>query len=241
MFKPLAYTKTLAMIIAALLAITLDPALRLLLTRRSPFEFRPRWAAKLANTLFVGTIRSEDQHPVSGMLMRIYEPVVAWTLRWKWAVISTALLLVIITIPVFQRLGSEFMPPLEEGAILYMPSTMPGISITEAQHLLQITDRIIMRFPEVDRILGKAGRAETATDPAPLSMLETVIILKPKSEWRRTHTWYSSWSPEWTKPILRHFTPDNISSKAATKWMLHLNCPVFRTPGPCRSKAASTC
>ena len=89
------------------------------------------------------------------------------------------------------KLGSEFMPPLEEGSILYMPSTMPGISITEAQKLLQVTDRIIKQFPEVDRVLGKAGRAETSTDPAPLSMLETVIILKPKSEWRKTDTWYS--------------------------------------------------
>ena len=91
------------------------------------------------------------------------------------------------------------MPPLEEGSILYMPSTMPGISITEAQKVLQVTDRIIKQFPEVDRVLGKAGRAETSTDPAPLSMLETVIILKPKSEWRRADTWYSSWAPEWAQ------------------------------------------
>jgi Cu(I)/Ag(I) efflux system membrane protein CusA/SilA len=109
------------------------------------------------------------------------------------------------------HLGSEFMPPLDEGALLYMPSTMPGISITEAQRLLQVTDRIIKRFPEVDRVLGKAGRADTATDPAPLSMLETLITLKPQSEWRRVPTWYSGWAPEWLKSVLRHITSDSIS------------------------------
>jgi Cu(I)/Ag(I) efflux system membrane protein CusA/SilA len=114
------------------------------------------------------------------------------------------------TVPIYFKLGSEFMPPLEEGSILYMPTTMPGISITEAQKVLQVTDRIIKQFPEVDRVLGKAGRAETSTDPAPLSMLETVIILKPKSEWRRTQTWYSSWAPEWAKAVFRHITPDHI-------------------------------
>ncbi len=213
MFKPLAYTKTLAMVIAAVLAITLDPALRLMLTHVKNFEFRPAWLCRIVNAALVGKIRSEDKHPVSRVLMRIYEPAVRWTLRWKWAVVSTALALVIITIPVFFKLGSEFMPPLDEGAILYMPSTMPGISITEAQRLTQVTDRIIKRFPEVDRVLGKAGRAETSTDPAPLSMLETVIILRPRSEWRHVDTWYSSWSPEWAKRIFRHITPDTISSQ----------------------------
>ena len=116
-------------------------------------------------------------------------------------------------IPIWNRLGSEYMPPLEEGSILYMPTTMPGISIREASELLQATDRIISAFPEVDRVLGKAGRAETATDPAPLSMLETVIILKPKSEWRRTDTWYSSWAPEWVKAFLRLFSPDRLSQE----------------------------
>jgi len=114
---------------------------------------------------------------------------------------------------VFNRLGSEFMPPLEEGSILYMPSTMPGISIGEAGQLLQTTDRILKQFPEVERVLGKAGRAETSTDPAPLSMLETVIILKPKSEWRHVVTWYSSWSPGWLAAVFRHFTPDHISQE----------------------------
>jgi Cu(I)/Ag(I) efflux system membrane protein CusA/SilA len=102
------------------------------------------------------------------------------------------------------HLGSEFMPPLNEGSLFYMPTTMPGISSTQTQQVLQVTDRIIMQFPEVDRVLGKAGRAETSTDPAPHSMLETVIILKPQSEWRRIHTWYSSWAPRWPKSVFRH-------------------------------------
>jgi len=210
LFKPLAYTKNLSMIIAAVLAITLDPALRLFLTHMRNFNFRPTWLCRATNAVAVGTIHSEEKHPISRLLIRVYEPVAVWTLRWKWAVIAVAFAMVIVTIPVYLKLGSEFMPPLEEGSILYMPTTMPGISITEAQKLLQVTDRIIKQFPEVDKVLGKAGRAETSTDPAPLSMLETVIILKPKSDWRRADTWYSSWAPEWTKAIFRHITADHI-------------------------------
>jgi Cu(I)/Ag(I) efflux system membrane protein CusA/SilA len=213
LFKPLAYTKNLSMIIAAVLAITLDPALRLLFTHMKNFNFRPAWLCKATNAVVVGTIHSEEKHPISRALIRLYEPVASWTLRWKWAVIGMAVALIIATIPVYFKLGSEFMPPLEEGSILYMPTTMPGISITEAQKLLQVTDRIIKQFPEVDRVLGKAGRADTSTDPAPLSMLETVIILKPKSEWRRADTWYSSWAPDWAKAIFRHITPDHISQE----------------------------
>jgi Cu(I)/Ag(I) efflux system membrane protein CusA/SilA len=212
MFKPLAYTKTLAMLIAALLAITLDPALRLLLTRFTNYAFHPRWLCRAANLFLVGRVRPEEQHPISRRLMRAYEPVVRWSLRRKWWVIGGAVALVMLTLPVFIKLGSEFMPPLDEGSILYMPSTMPGISITEAQKLLQITDRVLREFPEVDRVLGKAGRADTSTDPAPLSMLETVIILKPQSQWRRVPTWYSRWSPEWMKPLFRHITSDHIST-----------------------------
>ena len=118
-----------------------------------------------------------------------------WSLRWKWAVIGGAARLVLATVPVFLQLGSEFMPPLDEGSLFYMPSTMPGISIAEAQKLLQVTDRIIKQFPEVDRVLGKAGRAETSTDPAPLSMLETVITLKPHVGVAAVPTWYSGWAP----------------------------------------------
>ena len=211
LFKPLAYTKTFAMVIAAFLAITLDPALRLLITKLKNFSFRPRWLSRLSNSILVGTIHSEEKHPVSRRLIRIYEPVAAWSLRQKWIVISIAVALVIVTIPAFRTLGPEFMPPLDEETLFYMPTTMPGISITEAKQLLQTTDAIIRQFPEVERVLGKAGRADTSTDPAPLSMLETVITLKPKSEWRRVDTWYSDWAPEWLKTILCHITPDHIS------------------------------
>src|SRR5262249_49722418 len=120
----------------------------------------------------VGKIHSEETHPISRVLIRIYEPICAWSLRWKWLVLAGAVALVVATVPVCQRLGSEFMRPLDEGTLLYMPSTLPGISISEAQRLLQIQDRSIKQFPEVDRVLGKAGRAETSTDPAPFSMTE---------------------------------------------------------------------
>jgi Cu(I)/Ag(I) efflux system membrane protein CusA/SilA len=211
LFKPLAYTKTLGMIVAAILAITLDPALRLSFTHLRNFSFKPQWVSRAASSVFIGRIHSEDHHPVSKFLIRAYEPACRWSLRHKWIVIVGAAALFIITIPVFRSLGSEFMPPLYEESLFYMPSTMPGISIGEAQRTLQVTDRMIKAFPEVDRVLGKAGRAETSTDPAPLSMFETVITLKPRSEWRHVPTWYSSWSPEWLKPLLRHFTPETMS------------------------------
>lgn len=212
LFKPLAYTKSLSMIVAAFLAITLDPALRLALTHIRNFGFRPLWLSRVVNAMAVGTIRAEQHHPISGFLIRIYEPAVAWSLRRKWIVIGAAAVLILVTVPVFQKLGSEFMPPLDEGALFYMPTTMPGISVSEAQKLLQVTDRIIKTFPEVRQVLGKAGRAETSTDPAPLSMLETLIVLKPKSEWRKVDTWYSSWAPGWLRPALRRITPDTIPS-----------------------------
>jgi copper/silver efflux system protein len=213
MFRPLAYTKTLTMVVAALLAITLDPALRLLLTRVERFDFRPRWLCWVTNAVLVGQVKSEDRHPVSRRLIRVYEPVVRWTLRWKWLVIGAAVAVVMVTIPVFTHLGSEAMPPLDEGSILYMPTTLPGISIRQAQQLLQVSDRVLRQFPEVARVLGKAGRAETATDPAPLSMLETVVVLKPRAAWRHVDTWYSSWAPEWAKSVFRHVTPDTISTE----------------------------
>ena len=212
MFKPLAYAKSWAMVAAAVLAITLDPALRMLLTRIKRFDFQPAWLCRLVNAALAGRVQQEEKHPVSGFLMRLYEPVVAWTLRWKWVVFGSAFALVLITVPVFLALGSEFMPPMDEGAILYMPTTMPGISIAQARRVLQVTDSILAQFPEVDRVLGKAGRAETPTDPAPLSMLETLITLKPRSEWRRVDTWYSAWAPEWLRSALCHVTPDTIST-----------------------------
>jgi Cu(I)/Ag(I) efflux system membrane protein CusA/SilA len=176
------------------------------------YEFRPRWLARATNAVLVGTIHSEETHPISKILIKLYAPVCELALRWKWFVIAGAVALVVVTIPVFERLGSEFMPPLDEGSLLYMPSTLPGISVTKAQELMQVQDRIIKRFPEVSTVLGKAGRAETSTDPAPFSMMETVIVLKPETEWRKVDTWYSSWAPEWAKAIFRRFTPDHIST-----------------------------
>jgi Cu(I)/Ag(I) efflux system membrane protein CusA/SilA len=211
LFKPLAYTKTLAMLVAAGLVLTLDPALRVMFTRVRRLQFQPAWLCRLANAVFVGRIRSEEHHPITRVLVRIYEPVVRWSLRWKWAVVAGAAALVVLTIPIFNRLGSEFMPPLDEGSLFYMPTTMPGIAIGEAQRLLQTSNQAIRQFPEVDRVLGKAGRADSSTDSAPLSMLETVITLKPRSEWRRVDTWYSGWAPEWLKPVLRRITDDRIS------------------------------
>jgi Cu(I)/Ag(I) efflux system membrane protein CusA/SilA len=211
LFKPLAYTKNLAMVVAAFLAITLDPALRLSFMRLRAFDLRPRWLSRLANAVLVGRIHPEEKHPVSRALMRAYEPVVRWSLRHRRAVIGGALALVAVTVPVFRQLGSEFMPPLDEGSLLYMPSTMPGISIAEAQKLLTVSDGILKRFPEVERVLGKAGRAETSTDPAPLSMLETVIVLKPRSEWRKVDTWWSAWAPSFLAGPLSRLTPDRIS------------------------------
>jgi copper/silver efflux system protein len=214
LFRPLAYTKNFAMLVAAALAITLDPALRLLLVRRrTPADAVPSRWSRFSNWLLSGRIRSQEEHPITGPLMRIYDPVVRWTLRWKWQVISGALVLVLATIPLFLKIGSEFMPSVDEGSLLYMPTTMPGISIAESQKLLQVTDRIIKGFPEVDHVLGKAGRADTATDPAPLSMLETVVVLKPQSKWRKTQTWYSSWAPNWLLPALSHITADHISEQ----------------------------
>ena len=213
LFQPLAYTKTLAMIAAALLVITLDPALRVTFTHVRRLQFRSRWLTRLVNGVVLGTIHSESRHPISRWLNRLYSPALSWALRWKWLVIGGAALLVVSTVPVFRQLGSEFMPPLDEGSILYMPSTLPGISVAEAQKLLQTTDRVLKQFPEVDRVLGKAGRAETPTDPAPLSMIETVITLKPRAQWRPVATWYSGWAPDWLKPVLRQVTSDRLSTE----------------------------
>ena len=191
LFKPLAFTKNFAMIIAAFLAVTLDPAIRLLFTRVDPFTFRPRWLCRVVNAVLVGTIHSEDRHPISRPLMRLYQPVVELVLRVPSLVIVLAILVVVLTVPVFQRLGSEFMPPLNEGTILHMPTALPGISPTEARRVLQVEGRMLKQFPEVDTVFGKIGRARTPTDPAPLNMVETVVTLKPEEEWRPGVTWDS--------------------------------------------------
>lgn len=213
LFKPLAFTKTFSMIIAALLAITLDPAIRLFFTHMEAYRFRPRWLCRAANAVLVGKIHSEETHPISRPLMRIYHPIVEGVLRHQWATIVAAVLVVLLTVPVFFRLGSEFMPPLDEGALLYMPTTVPGISVTEAQRLLQLQDKVIKSFPQVERVFGKAGRAETATDPAPFSMMETVILLKPHEQWPKVPRWYSDWAPEWLQKILRRAWPDHQTTE----------------------------
>ena len=164
LFKPLAYTKTFAMLFSAFLAITLTPVLM---------------------TLFIrGKIMAEDKNPISIVLHWLYTPIVHFVLHFKKTVIVAALIIMAVSVYPFLKLGSEFMPPLYEGALFYMPVTSPGAAISEVSKLLQLQDRILKNIPEVAQVFGKAGRAETATDPAPLEMFETVINLKPQSEWR---------------------------------------------------------
>lgn len=213
LFKPLAFTKNFSMAIAAVLAITLDPAIRLLFTHMDPYMFRPKFLCRFVNAVLVGKIHSEENHPISRPLMKIYHPVCELVLKHRWATLMGALLVVILTVPIFEKLGSEFMPPLFEGSLLYMPTTMPGLSVTEAQKILQVQDKVLKSFPEVHHVFGKAGRAETATDPAPFSMMETVILLKPESEWPKVPRWYSSWAPDWLQKILRRFWPDHRSAE----------------------------
>jgi Cu(I)/Ag(I) efflux system membrane protein CusA/SilA len=164
LFKPLAFTKTFAMLFASFLAITFTPVLMTLLIK--------------------GKIRHEDDNPVSRFLIRVYHPVAEFSLRFRKYVIIAALIIMGITIIPFSRLGSEFMPPLYEGTLLFMPSALPGTSITTMAQVLQAQDRIMKQFPEVEQVFGKVGRAETPTDPAPLEMIETVVNLKPQDKWR---------------------------------------------------------
>ncbi len=168
LFKPLAFTKTYAMAASALLAITVVPVLMGYFIR--------------------GNILPEKKNPVNRFLIGVYRPVIHAVLRFKWITIAAALVILGATAWPLGKLGSEFMPPLNEGDLLYMPTTDPGISISKARELLQQTDKIIKSFPEVDHAFGKVGRAETATDPAPLSMIETTITLKPEEEWREGMT-----------------------------------------------------
>jgi Cu(I)/Ag(I) efflux system membrane protein CusA/SilA len=214
LFRPLAWTKNLTMLMAALLALTLDPALRMLFTRMDWVHFRPRWLSWTFNQVTVGRYYREESHPVSRLLFAVYEPACRFVLRHPRSTIAAALALLLTTVPVYWRLGHEFMPLLNEGTILYMPTTLPGISVTEAARLLQTQDRILTTFPEVASVHGKAGRADTSTDPAPFSMMETVVVLKPESQWRAKDRWYSSWAPEWLKrAVLRRVWPDRISGE----------------------------
>lgn len=210
LFRPLAYSKNLAMAIAAVLAITLDPAMRMLFTRMDYKRFKPRWLSGIVNTITVGRYYPEEKHPISKVLFRVYEPVCRFVLKYRKATIAAALVLMAVTVPVYLKLGSEFMPPLNEGTILYMPTTLPGISVTGAQSLLQTMDKVLKDTPEVERVFGKAGRAETSTDPAPFSMMETTVVLKPESEWRPVKRWYSSF-PRWLRAPLRHIWRDRIT------------------------------
>ncbi|HEU4334795.1 MAG TPA: efflux RND transporter permease subunit [Candidatus Eisenbacteria bacterium] len=190
LFKPLAFTKTFAMALAALVSITLAPALM---------------------TLFIrGKIRHEKDHPVSRAMIAVYKPFAWVALKNPKTTIAIGLAAVLSAAPMAMNLGHEFMPPLNEGDILYMPTTFPNISIEEAKRHLQVQDRLIRRFPEVERVFGKAGRMETPTDPAPLSMVETIVKLKPRSEWRKiaVERWYSGWAPGWLKPLFRPIWPD---------------------------------
>ncbi|MGD0016718.1 MAG: CusA/CzcA family heavy metal efflux RND transporter, partial [Verrucomicrobiia bacterium] len=218
LFKPLAYTKTLAIGLAALLAITLDPAVRMLFARMESYKFRPGWLAWLVNAVAVGKYYPEERHPVSRVLFWLYEKPCRLVLRFPKATIALAVLVVATTVPVYLKLGHEFMPPLNEGAILYMPTTMPGLAVTEAQRLMETQDRILRGFPEVVSVFGKAGRADTSTDPAPFSMMETTVILKPMSEWRSKQRFFSSW-PKPFHVVLGHIWPEHISWEELIKEM----------------------
>ncbi len=164
LFHPLAFTKTFAMAGSAIIAITLVPVLMYWLMR--------------------GKMPPETSNPVSGFFIKLYSPVIRWVLKYKKTTIFLNIVALAVAVPLFMSLGSEFMPPLDEGSILYMPVTLPNVSITEAKRLIQVQDKIIMTVPEVKEVLGKVGRADTATDPAPVSMFESIITLKPKSQWR---------------------------------------------------------
>jgi len=181
LFKPLAITKTLAMLVGAFVAITFTPAFLVL--------FAPR------------KVIPEDKNPISKILHKLYEPVLVFALRLRYLVVFLSFLITLSAIPLFLKLGTEFMPTLNEGTILYMPTTFPGISIGEASRLLQVQDKIIKSFPEVLTVFGKVGRADTPLDPAPLSMIETTVILRPEQEWScRVEKKYK---PEFLEPFLK--------------------------------------
>ena len=168
MFHPLAYTKTFILLVDAFLAITLTPVLITFFLR--------------------GSLKPENANPVTRLLQRIYTPILKGCLNWRKTTIGINILALLISIPMFFSLGSEFMPPLDEGSILFMPVTLPDVSNNEIKRILQVQDKIIKSVPEVENVLGKAGRASTATDNSPISMIETIILLKPRKEWRKGKT-----------------------------------------------------
>jgi Cu(I)/Ag(I) efflux system membrane protein CusA/SilA len=190
LFKPLAYTKTFVMLFAAVLSITFAPALRDFLIR--------------------GRIYPESRHPISRLIIYLYKPFVYVALRRPKTTVAIGILAMISAVPLGLKLGHEFMPPLNEGDILYMPITFPNLSIEEAKRQLQMQDRILRSFPEVKTVFGKIGRAETPTDPAPITMVETTVQLHPPSQWRKLPQarWHSAWAPGWLKPALRRIWPE---------------------------------
>lgn len=165
LFGPLAYTKTFIMIVDAVLVITLAPV--------------------LISFFMKGRFRPENTNPVNRVLEKIYEPLIRLCLRWRKTTIGINIIALLISIPLLMSLGREFMPPLDEGSVLFMPVTLPDVSNSEVKRLLQVQDKIIKSVPEVENVLGKAGRANTATDNSPISMIETIVLLKPKAEWRK--------------------------------------------------------
>ena len=168
LFHPLAYTKTFILIVDAILVLTLAPV--------------------LISFFMKGKFKDDNKNPINRGLERIYEPIIRWCMKWKKTTLGINILALLISIPMIMNLGREFMPPLDEGSLLFMPVTLPDISNSEAKRLLQVQDKIIKGIPEVDHVLGKAGRANTATDNSPISMIETIILLKPQSEWREGKT-----------------------------------------------------
>jgi len=164
LFQPLAFTKTFVLAGSAIIAITLVPMLMTMLTR--------------------GNFRTQERNPVTRVLNRLYAPVIHWVLKHRKTAIALNMLALLIAVPMMLNIGSEFMPPLDEGSLLFMPVTLPSASITEVNRILQVQDAIIKSLPEVETVLGKAGKAETSTDPSPVSMIESIILLKPKSQWR---------------------------------------------------------
>lgn len=169
LFTPLAYTKTFAMLCATVLSVTLAPVLMVILIR--------------------GRIRAEAKNPLNWLLIALYRPILSGALRVRWLTLGLAVVALGLTVPIFARLGAEFMPPLNEGTILYMPTTVPGLSIPEATKVLQVQDQLLTTFPEVERVFGKMGKAPTATDPAFVGMAEITVTLKPEAQWRPGMTW----------------------------------------------------
>lgn len=164
LFHPLAYTKTFILIVDAILVLTLAPV--------------------LISFFMKGKFKDDNKNPINRGLQRVYEPIIRWCMEWKKTTLGINILALLVSIPLIMNLGREFMPPLDEGSLLFMPVTLPDISNSEAKRLLQVQDKIIKGVPEVDHVLGKAGRANTATDNSPISMIETIILLKPQDEWR---------------------------------------------------------